>query len=186
MVAGGGITNLWKPGLARPKDRVLKRDGTENPYRKPDILLIRFLFNILLNIILRLLNSSQLSEMEITGSEVCSHYLNLQFHHMLCVTLEVKWSELKVAQSCPTLCNCSHGPQPARLLCPWNYPGKKTGVGCHSLLQGIFPTQRSNLGLLHLLHWQADSLPLAPPGKPISDIYNRYILTFMLNLFRVS
>ena len=41
-------------------------------------------------------------------------------------------------------------------------------MGCHSLLQGIFPTQRSNLGLLHLLHWQADSLPLAPPGKPIN------------------
>ena len=31
---------------------------------------------------------------------------------------------------------------------------------------GIFPTQRSNLNLLHLLHWQAGSLPLAPPGKP--------------------
>ena len=30
----------------------------------------------------------------------------------------------------------------ARLLCPWNSPGKNTGVGCHSLLQGIFPTWR--------------------------------------------
>ena len=36
-----------------------------------------------------------------------------------------------------------------RLLCPWNSPGKNTGVGCHSLLQGIFPTQGLNLGLLH-------------------------------------
>ena len=36
-----------------------------------------------------------------------------------------------------------------RLLCPWNVPGKKTRVGCHSLPQGIFPTQGSNLGLLH-------------------------------------
>ena len=35
------------------------------------------------------------------------------------------------------------------LLCPWNSPGKNTGVGCHSFLQGIFPTQGSNLGLLH-------------------------------------
>ena len=33
-------------------------------------------------------------------------------------------------------------------------PGKNPGVGCHSLLQGIFPTQGSNLGLLGLLHWQ--------------------------------
>ena len=36
-----------------------------------------------------------------------------------------------------------------RLLCPWDSPGKNIGVGCHFLLQGIFPTQESNLGLLH-------------------------------------
>ena len=40
------------------------------------------------------------------------------------------------------------------------FPSKKTGVGCHFLLQEIFPTQRSNPRLLHPLHWQADSLPL--------------------------
>ena len=34
-------------------------------------------------------------------------------------------------------------------LCPWSSPGKNTGVGCHSLLQGIFQTQGLNLGLLH-------------------------------------
>ena len=59
-----------------------------------------------------------------------------------------------------------YGLQPASLLCPWDSPGKNTGVGCHALLQGIFPTQGSNthlLRLLHLLHWQANSLPLAPP-----------------------
>ena len=38
--------------------------------------------------------------------------------------------------------------QPTRLLCPWNSPGKKTGVGCHSLLQGISLTQESNPDLL--------------------------------------
>ena len=32
----------------------------------------------------------------------------------------------------------------SRLLCPWDSPGKNTGDGCHALLQGIFPTQRSN------------------------------------------
>ena len=37
---------------------------------------------------------------------------------------------------------------PASLLCPWDSPGKKTGVGCHALFQGIFPTQGSNLCLL--------------------------------------
>ena len=44
--------------------------------------------------------------------------------------------------------------------------GKNTGVGSCFLLQGIFPTQGSNPDPLHLLHWQAGSLLLAPPGKP--------------------
>ena len=58
-----------------------------------------------------------------------------------------------------------HGLQPTRLLCPWNSPGKNTGVGGHLLLQGIFLTQWSNLCLLH---WKVDSLPLPsePPRKP--------------------
>ena len=54
----------------------------------------------------------------------------------------------KSLQSYPTLCNpmdCS----PPGLLCPWNSPGQNTGVGSLSLLQGIFPTQGSNPGLLH-------------------------------------
>ena len=42
-------------------------------------------------------------------------------------------------------------------------PGKNTGVGCHALPQGIFPTRGSNL---RSLQWLAGSLPLAPPGKP--------------------
>ena len=42
-----------------------------------------------------------------------------------------------------------HGLQPSRPLCPWDFPRKDTGVGCHFLLQGIFPTKGSNLGLLH-------------------------------------
>ena len=41
-----------------------------------------------------------------------------------------------------------------------------TEEGCHILLQGIFSTQGLNPCLLHLLHWQAGSLPLTPPGKP--------------------
>ena len=41
------------------------------------------------------------------------------------------------------------GLQPARLLCPWDSPGKNTGVGCHALPQGVFPTQGWNLGFPH-------------------------------------
>ena len=57
------------------------------------------------------------------------------------------------------------GLYPARLLCPWDSPGKNTGVGCHSLLQGIFPIQGSNS--CHL-HWLADSSPLNHLGSPFS------------------
>ena len=45
------------------------------------------------------------------------------------------------------------------------------GVSDHTLLQGIFPTQGLNPGLLHLLHSQAGSLPLAPPEKPPQSHY---------------
>ena len=38
---------------------------------------------------------------------------------------------------------------PAKLLCPWDSPGKNTGVGCHALLQGIFPTKGLSSGLWH-------------------------------------
>ena len=47
---------------------------------------------------------------------------------------------------------------------PWDSPRKNTGMGCHSLLQGIFLTQGSNLCLLH---WQMDSLPLSNQGSPM-------------------
>ena len=52
------------------------------------------------------------------------------------------------AQSCLTLFESRHCSRD-RLLCPWDSPGKNTGVGRLSLLQGIFPTQRSNPGLPH-------------------------------------
>ena len=66
----------------------------------------------------------------------------------------------KSLQSCPTLWDPILWP--ARLLYPWVFPGKNTGVGCCTLLQGIFPTQGSNLRLLCLLPWQVGSLPTEP------------------------
>ena len=59
----------------------------------------------------------------------------------------------------------SYGLQSSRLLCPWDSPGKNTGVGVHALLQEIFLAKGSNPCLLCLLHWLADNLPLGPPGK---------------------
>ena len=55
--------------------------------------------------------------------------------------------KLRVSQSCPTL--WLYRLEPARLLCSWDSPGNNTGVGCHSLLQGICWTPGQNPGLLH-------------------------------------
>ena len=71
-----------------------------------------------------------------------------------------------VTQLCLTLCGPMDYSLP-RLLCPWNFPGKNTEASSHFLLQRIFLTQRLNMHLLSLLHWQADSLPLRSPRKPI-------------------
>ena len=56
-----------------------------------------------------------------------------------------------------------HGWQPTRLPRPWDSPGKNTGVGCHFLLQEIFPIQRSNSGLLHC---RQSLYPLSHQGSP--------------------
>ena len=50
-------------------------------------------------------------------------------------------------------------------VCPWDSPGKNTGVGCHFFLQGIFPTQGLNPLLLRVWHCQVDSLPLYHLGR---------------------
>ena len=72
--------------------------------------------------------------------------------------MEVK---VLVTQLCATLGDPVDCSLPC-LLCPWNSPGKNTGMDCHSLLQGIFTAQGLNLGLLHY----RDSLPSEPQGKP--------------------
>ena len=69
--------------------------------------------------------------------------------------------KVKVTQLCLTLCDPIDCSLPG-LLCPWDSPGKNTGVGSHSPPQEIFPTQGTNSGSPTL---QADSLPSEPPGK---------------------
>ena len=85
------------------------------------------------------------------------------------------WGTNAVGITCVCTCVLScvwlvvtSGATPARLLRPWDSPGKNTGVGCPFLLQGIFPTQGSNLHLLHLPHWQVDSSPLCHLGSQLS------------------
>ena len=66
-----------------------------------------------------------------------------------------------VAKLCPTLATLRT--RARSLLCPWDFPGKTTGVGCHFLLPRLFLTQKSSPGLLH---WQVDFLPLSHQGFP--------------------
>ena len=81
---------------------------------------------------------------------------------------------------CLCVCACTRSNTPdslwphwlwlARLLCPWNFPGKNTAAGCHILLRRIFPTQEWNLCLLH---WQANSLPLTHLWSQIVSVASR-------------
>ena len=77
-----------------------------------------------------------------------------------------------------------HGLQPAMVLCPWDSPGKNTGVGCHALLQRILLTQGSNQHFLSLLHWQVGYLLLASKQRehqvhPVPSISSFQFLTSM-------
>ena len=100
-----------------------------------------------------------------------------------------------VAQSCPNLCDPMDCNLPGSFV-HGDSPGKKTGVGCHTLFQGIFPTQRSNPGISHcrwilyqLSHTKntgvgaaaaakslqscptlCDPIDGSPPGFPVSGI----------------
>ena len=69
----------------------------------------------------------------------------------------------KCAQSCPTLCDpMDHSPPDPLSM---GSPRQEYWSGCHLLLQGIFLTRVLNPCLFHLLHYKADSLTTAPPGK---------------------
>ena len=87
-----------------------------------------------------------------------------------------------VTQSCLTLL-WPHGLPPARLLCPWDSPGKNTGVGCHSLLQEIFPSQGLNP---RLLHWQVDSSPRSHQGRLTTFVGRREKIYVWRNLWHAG
>ena len=94
----------------------------------------------------------------------------LNFKTLLTLQGKMNHVHAKSLQLCSTLCPMDHSP--ARLLCPWDFPGKNTGVGYRAFLQGIFLTQGLNPCLLHLLHWQVCFLSLVPPGKPWNEWMN--------------
>ena len=60
-----------------------------------------------------------------------------------CYSVKCLGMHAKLLQSCLTVCD-PMDPMDIRVLCPWDYPGKNTGVGCHALLQEIILTQGLN------------------------------------------
>ena len=67
-----------------------------------------------------------------------------------CGVLSPFWSYPLGVRACSVVSDSlrPHGLQHTRFFCPWDFPGKNTGVGCHFFLQGVFPTQGSNPCLL--------------------------------------
>ena len=88
---------------------------------------------------------------QLTGSKLGKEYNKAVYcHHSYLIHMQGA-SAWKVAS---VLSNSlwPYGLQPTMLLCPWDSPSKNTGVSCHALFQEFFPTQRSNLHLLWLVH----------------------------------
>ena len=82
-------------------------------------------------------SSASISNISDFSDDIWAGHLILKNSQRVCV---------KSLQSCLTLCDpmdCTAPATPPRLLCPWDSPGKNTGVGCHALLQGIFLSQAS-------------------------------------------
>ena len=95
-------------------------------------------------------------------------------------------------QMVPDLCVCRVLSRAWLLVTPWtaahqaplsmDFPGKNTGVGCHALIERIFPTQRSNPHLLFLLHYRSILYPLSHQGSPT---YNDPTYDFMMHLVEI-
>ena len=108
--------------------------------------------------------------MKSSEKESTSKHLREQKIHICCCFL---------VKSCLTLCDPMNCNPPVSSV-HGDSPGKNIGVGHHALLQGLFLTQGLNPHLLHLLHWQAGSLPLVPLGKqrPLARLsFTKYLKT---------
>ena len=103
--------------------------------------------------------------------KVTKSYIYFVFSRKYLITV---WKCESISHSVVSSFLQPHGWWTARLLCPWNSPGKNIGVHCHFLLQRVFLTQGSNPGLLHF--WQT-SYSLSHQGICIS-ITSLYTMNF--------
>ena len=112
---------------------------------------------------LSVVQSLIVSEQQCNPYNLIGSYITMQFS----ASIDGELLDVCIRALCSVVFNSMqpHRLQPTRLLCPCNFPGKNTGVGCHFLLQEIFLTQGSNPCLLNLLHWQG-FFTIVPRGKP--------------------
>ena len=120
------------------------------------------------------------------------HSAFFPFFLFLCITLvhigSIEYifplSSSEKSESCPVVSDSLrlHGLWLARLLCPWNSPGKSTGVGSHSLLQGLVPTQGSNPGLTHC---RQILYKLSHQGSPLLEIIHFYSFFFFKMVYLI-
>ena len=83
-----------------------------------------------------------------------------------------KWSRLVVSDSLRP-----HKLQPTRLLCPWDFPGKSTGVGCHCLLQStLLIYLESESEVAQSCPTLSDPVDCSPPGSSIHGIFQARVL----------
>ena len=95
--------------------------------------------------------------MTVTRMSMLTKVLEWKKHWWSALQMSPSLEAWEASASIPIVCVCSvmsrslqpDEPKPARLLCPWDFSSKNTGVGCHSFHRGIFPTQGLNPGLLH-------------------------------------
>ena len=105
------------------------------------------------------------------------HIQQLQTQHM---TLA---AAAKSLQSSPTLCDLIDGSPPGSLLCPWDSPGKNTGVGCHFLLQGMKVKSESEVA--QSCPTPSNPMDCSLPGFSIRGIFQARVLEWVVIAFSV-
>ena len=94
-------------------------------------------------------------------------------HKRSTTDLDVNAAAANLLQSCPTLCN----PIDTRLLCPWDSPGKNTGVGCHFLLQCMkVKSEREVPQLCPILR---DPMDCSLPGSSVHGLFQERVLEWV-------
>ena len=97
----------------------------------------------------------------------------------MCVCVYAAAAAAKSHQSCPILCDPT-----TRLLCPWDSPGKNTGVGCHFLLQCMKVKSESEVAQSCLT--LSDPMDCSLPGSSVPGIFQARVLEWGAIAFKPS